>query len=286
MTPLRDKMIKAMQLRGLAPTTQETYLRVVSKLAQRYNRPPDQLSQDEIQEYVRQLSVDRSLEWNTCNVVVCGLRFFYEQVLKWDEHKFFIPKRRTQSKLPEVLGEQELVRLFEAVGNPKHRALLMTAYGSGLRAQELVSLHAADIDGDRMVIRVRQGKGAKDRYTLLSARLLGELRSYWRLYRPHAPWLFVGARPDAPLSRESVKKIYVRAKWKAGIEKAGGVHTLRHTFATHLLEAGVDLRTIQYLLGHRCLTSTARYLQIARPHVAATQSPLDLLRMPDPGPLA
>jgi site-specific recombinase XerD len=280
MTPLRDKMIKAMQLRGFARTTQETYLRVVSKLAQHYGRSPDQLSKDEIQEYVRQLSVDRSLEWNTCNVVVCGLRFLYGQVLGWGEHKFFIPKRRTVCKLPQILGAQELVRLFEATGNPKHRALLMTAYGSGLRANELVSLHVADIDSDRMVIRVRQGKGAKDRYTLLSKRLLAELRSYWRLYHPHGPWLFVGAVPDGPLSRESVKKIYMRAKWKAGIDKAGGVHTLRHSFATHLLEAGVDLRTIQYLLGHRCLKSTARYLQISRPHVAGTQSPLDLLRIP------
>ena len=281
MTPLREKMIKAMELRGLAGTTQESYLRVVTRLAQHYGRSPDQLSRDEIQEYVRQLSVDRSLEWSTCNVAVCALRFFYGQVLGWGEDQFFIPKRRTQSKLPEVLGQHELVRLFDGVSNPKHRALLMTAYGSGLRANELVHLHASDIDSDRMVIRVRQGKGAKDRYTLLSDRLLAELRSYWRLYHPHPPWLFVGARPDEPLSRESVRKIYLRAKWKAGIDKAGGVHTLRHTFATHLLEAGVDLRTIQYLLGHQCLKSTARYLQISRPRVAATQSPLDLLRIPD-----
>jgi len=281
MTPLRDKMIKAMQLRGLARTTQERYLRVVTKLAEHYGRSPDELSKDEIQEYVRQLSEDRSLEWNTCNVVVCGPRLLYEQVLGWDEHQFFIPKRRTKSKPPEVLGRQELVRLFDAVSNPKHRALLMTAYGSGLRGKELVSLQVNDIDSDRMVIRVRQGKGAKDRYTLLSKRLLAELRSYWRLYHPHAPWLFIGARPDQPLSQESVKKIYLRAKWRAGIDKAGSPHTLRHTFATHLLEAGVDLRTIQYLLGHQSLKSTARYLRIGRPRVAATQCPLDLLRIPE-----
>jgi site-specific recombinase XerD len=285
MTPLREKMTKAMQLRGLAQTTQQSYLRAVTRLARHYNRPPDALSKDEIQEYVRQLSVDRGLAWNTCNVAVCALRLFYEQVLGWDKDQFFIPKRRTVSKLPEILGVQELVRLFEAAGNPKHRALLMTAYGAGLRASELVNLHVADIDSDRMVIRVRQGKGAKDRYTLLSQRLLSELRSYWGIYQPRRPWLFAGSRPDQPLSNESPKKIYDRTKWKAKIDKAGGIHTLRHSCATHLLEAGVDLRTIQYLLGHRCLKSTARYLQITRPHVAATQSPLDLLRIPDGQPL-
>lgn len=285
MTSLREKMIRAMQLRGLAQSTQDSYVCAVARLGRHYNRPPDQLSKDEIQEYVRQLSVDRGLAWSTCNVAVCALRMLYEQTLGWDEDQFFIPKRRTVSKLPQVLGKQELVRLFEAANNPKHRALLMTAYGSGLRSRELVSLHVGDIDSDRMVIRVRQGKGAKDRYTLLSQRLLAELRSYWRLYHPHRPWLFVGARPDGPLSDESPKKIYSRAKWKAGIDKAGGIHTLRHSFATHLLEAGVDLRTIQYLLGHRSIKTTARYLQIARPHVAATQSPLDLLRIPDDQPL-
>ena len=184
MTPLRDKMIKAMELRGFARTTQQRYLSVVTKLAQHYDRPPDQLSKDEIQEYVRQLSVDRLLAWNTCNVVVCGLRFFHGQVLGWDQHEFFIPKRRTVSKLPEILSAQELEALFAATSNLKHQVLLMTPYATGLRLGELVALKISDIHSDRMMIRVDQGKGRKDCYTILSERLLHELRQYRRRYRP------------------------------------------------------------------------------------------------------
>lgn len=279
MTPLREKMIKAMQLRGLAKTTQESYLRRVTGLATHYHRAPDQLTKEEIQEYVRQLSVDRSLAWSTVNVTVCALRLLYEQVLGWDDTQFSIPKRRTVSKLPVILGREELEQLFGVLRNRKHRALLMTAYGSGLRACELVRLEVRDIDAGRMVIHVRQGKGNKDRYTLLSSRLLSELRSYWSAYRPRT-WLFTGQEPDQPLSIESPKKIYGRAKWQAQIDKPGGIHTLRHSFATHLLESGVDLRVIQYLLGHRSIKSTTRYTQVTRPQVGATQSPLDLLRIP------
>jgi site-specific recombinase XerD len=284
MTPLREKMIKAMQLRGLSVSTQESYVEAVVRLAQHYRRSPDQLTREEIQEYVRQLSVDRGRAWSTCNVAVCAFRMLYEHTLGWDEAKFSIPRRRTVSTLPEVLGREELERLFAAVRNRKHRALLMTTYGAGLRAKEVVELQVQHIDSARMVIRVQQGKGARDRYTLLSDTLLGELRSYWKLYQPR-PWLFPGQRADTPLSRESAKKIYSRAKLTAGVHKGKGIHTLRHSFATHLLEAGVDLRTIQYLLGHRCIKSTMRYLQIQRPHVASTQSPLDLLRIPDGRPV-
>lgn len=279
MTPLREKMIKAMQLRGLADSTQQSYLRRVTALAKHYQRPPDQLTKEEIQEYVRQLSVDRSQAWSTVNVTVCALRLFYEQVLGWDDARFSLPKRRTASKLPVILCREELERLFGVLRNRKHRALLMTAYGAGLRACELVRLETRDIDPGRMVIHVRQGKGRKDRYTVLSPRLLHELRSYWALYRPRT-WLFTGQEPDQPLSIESPKKIYDRAKWQAQIDKPGGIHTLRHSFATHLLEAGVELRIIQYLLGHRSIRTTTRYTQISRPQVASTQSPLDLLRIP------
>jgi len=280
MTPLRDKMIRHMQLRGLADSTQDSYVRQVAALARHYHRSPDQLTKDEIQEYVRQLIVDRSLAWSSINGTVCALRVLYEQVLGWDEDRFGLPPRRPQSKLPVILGRQELERLFAAAGNPKHRALLMTAYGTGLRGFELARLQVHDIDSDRMVTRVRQGKGHKDRYTLLSPRLLQELRSYWKLRRPPV-WLFPGHRLDRPLSDDAPRKIYAKVKARAQIHKPGAIHVLRHSFATHLLEAGVDLRTIQYLLGHEHLKTTTVYLHVTRPHVASTQSPLDLLDIPD-----
>ncbi len=283
MTPLREKMIKAMQLRGLAESTQKSYVRKVAALARHYGQSPDQLTKEEIQEYVRQLIVDRGLAWDTINGTACALRLLYEQVLEWDETRFYLPPRRPVSKLPVILGRQELQRLFAAASNPKHRALLMTAYGTGLRGHELVSLQVSDIDSDRMVTRVQLGKGQKDRYTLLSPRLLSELRSYWKRYRSPV-WLFPGRRLDKPMSEETPKKIYTRAKARAQIDKPGAIHTLRHSFATHLLEGGVDLRTIQYLLGHRSIKTTTRDLQVTRPHVASTQSPLDLLEIPD-GPV-
>jgi len=283
MTPLREKMIKHMQLRGLAESTQKSYVRKVVGLTRHYGRSPDELTKEEIQEYVRQLIVDRGLAWDTINGTVCALRVLYEQVLEWDETRFYLPPRRPVSKLPVILGRQELERLFAAAFNLKHRALLMTAYGTGLRARELVCLQVSDIDSDRMVTRVRLGKGQKDRYTLLSPRLLSELRSYWTRYRPPV-WLFPGQRLDQPMSEETPKKIYARLKGRAQIDKPGAIHTLRHSFATHLLEAGVDLRTIQYLLGHRSIRTTTRYLRVTRAHVASTQSPLDLLEIPE-GPI-
>lgn len=279
MTPLRDKMVKAMQLRGFSPRTQEAYVRAVAGLAKHYHTSPDRLEAPQIQEYLRYLMVERGLAWPTCNVAVAGLRFLYRHVLGWEEARFSIPRRRTETKLPEILSRPELQRLFAAAHSPKHRALLMTAYGAGLRVSELVALQLRDIDSGRMVILVRQGKGAKDRYTLLSQRLLEELRSYWRRYRPE-PWLFAGHKPGTHFARESAKKVYYQAKLVAQIDKPGGIHTLRHSFATHLLEAGVDVRTIQQLLGHKSITTTMRYLQVTRPHIGSTESPLDLLQIP------
>jgi site-specific recombinase XerD len=280
MTPLREKMIKAMQVRGLAIRTQQGYLAAVEGLAKHYNQPPDQLSKDQIQEYVWWLGHVRGLAWSTCNIAVSALRLFYEQVLGWREDRFAIPKRRTPSKLPQILSRHEVVRLVWAAHNGKRRTLLMTAYGTGLRVSELVALQIPDIDSDRMLVRVRQGKGGKDRYTPLSQRLLRQLRSYWRVYRP-TRWLFPGHKRDRPLSRQAAGAIYRQAKCAAGIRKTGGIHTLRHSFATHLLEADVDIRIIQVLLGHRCIKSTMRYLQVMTPKIQCTQSPLDLLPFPD-----
>jgi len=194
-----------------------------------------------------------------------------------------IPPRKTPQQLPEVLGRQELERLFLCTPNAKHRVVLMTTYAAGLRASEALHLQAKDIDSGRMMIRVRQGKGEKDRYTLLSNRLLEELRCYWRQYRPR-PWLFPGQEATRPLTYRSAIALFTKAKENAGITKQGGLHMLRHSFATHLLEAGVDTRTIQLLMGHSSIRTTVRYLQLTCKTIGATQSPLDLLDIPDHWP--
>jgi site-specific recombinase XerD len=191
-----------------------------------------------------------------------------------------LPPRKSEKRLPEILSAEEVGSLLAAANNLKHRVLLQAAYSAGLRVSELVHLKITDIDSDRMMIRVDQGKGHKDRYTLLSPRLLQDLRDYWRKYRPSS-WLFPGQNPDRPLDRSSASKVFDAAKEKAGIHKVGGIHSLRHAFATHLLEAGVDARTIQILMGHRSILSTMRYLQVTRKKLGTTQSPLDLLAIPD-----
>jgi site-specific recombinase XerD len=190
-----------------------------------------------------------------------------------------IPPSKKKSQLPEILSAEELECLFASASNPKHRALLMTSYGGGFRVSEVVKLQITNIDSQRMMIRVEQGKANKDRYSILSQRLLQELRLYWRMYRPPI-WLFPGRDPNRPMHIGSAQKAYYHAKQKAGIRKARGIHTLRHCFATHLLEAGEDLRTIQVLMGHSSMLTTMMYLQVTRKKLASTKSPLDLLKIP------
>ena len=187
-----------------------------------------------------------------------------------------MPRRRNPRQLPEILSAKELEALFATVEYPQHRALLMTTYGGGLRVSEVCKLRPTDIDSERMMIRVESGKRAKDRYTLLSVRLLEELRAYWKIDRPRT-WLFPGRRPEKPFSDDEAREIFNSAKAKAGIRKKGSIHLLRHGFATHLLEAGVDLRTIQVMMGHSSINTTALYLHVTRKMIGATQSPLDLL---------
>ena len=281
MTPLRRKMLNDLVVRGLAENTQKSYLYAVSGLARHYHRSPDQISAQEVQEYLISLHQQRQLSWRSCNAIRHGLRFFYRITLGWPEPHFYIPGAKEASKLPEVLSHKELVRLFTVTTNRKQRALLMTTYGAGLRASEVTHLKVADIDSQRRCIRVQQGKGRKDRYGPLSPRLLAQLRDYWRRYRP-AVWLFPGHPNDRPLSRHGAGWIYDRAKTKAGLAKEGGIHTLRHCFATHLLEAGTELPVIQRLLGHTSIRSTMRYLHIAQAQTTATTSPLELLDFPIP----
>jgi integrase/recombinase XerD len=277
MGALRTKMIEEMRLRNFSPRTQQSYLSAMVGLVKHYRRAPDRLTQDEIRSYLLHLE-KRGLSPSSRNVAISGLKFFYHQMLGWNEKQLFIPPRKRSWQLPEVLGQKEVERLLLAATKRRDRCLLMTAYATGLRVSELVRLKVSAIDGERMMMRVEQGKGRKDRYTILSQRLLSELRSYWKEHR--SPTYVFPNRKGGPISIDYAQRIYNLAKLRAGIQKGHGIHTLRHCFATHLLEAGVDLRTIQTLLGHNSMVSTERYLQIRQHRITTTVNPLDLLRLP------
>ena len=279
MTPLRQRMINDLSVRGLADNTQRSYLHAVTALAKHYRRSPEQLSAQQVQDYLLFLHQQRGLGWKSCNVALHGLRFFYRVTLGWPDTHFYLPGAKEPSKLPYILSREELVRLLTVSTNPKHRSVLMTAYAAGLRASEVGRLKITDIDSERMCLRIDQGKGNKDRYVPLSMRLLHQLREYWRRSRP-PEWLFPGHPPERPMTRAGAAHIYHAAKDKAGITKPGGIHTLRHCFATALLEAGVELYVIQRLLGHSSIRSTMRYLHLAGERTATTTSPLDLLEFP------
>jgi len=279
MTPLRQKMIQDLQIRRYSPRTQEAYLYAVTGLAKHYNESPDKINEGDVHRYLIYLTQERKLSWGTVDLYASGLEFFYRVTLGQSATKFSLPPRKHAQQLPEILSGAELDRLFQSISNLKHRVAMMTAYGSGLRLNELIHLKVTDIDSDRMMIRVRQGKGNKDRYTVLSTRLLNELRSYWKEVRP-VEWLFPSREGNAPLHETTIQRAFIAAKKIAGIHKRCGVHGLRHAFGTHLLEAGVDLRTIQLLMGHKSIQTTSRYLQLTRKTLGATTSPLDLLGRP------
>jgi integrase/recombinase XerD len=282
MSALRKQMEADMALRGLAYRTREAYIDGVAKLAKFYSRRPDQISETEVQRYLLYLLQERKLAHSSCNVVCSALEFFYRVTLNRLGTQFCLPRPKLPAKLPQVLSREEVTALIENTENLKHRALLMTSYGAGLRLLEVCYLKLTDIDSDRMTIRVEQGKGAKDRYTLLSPRLLEELRRYWFAYRPQQ-WLFPSPRDrKRPLSAHTAHRIFHAAKDRAGITKAGGIHLLRHAFATHLLETGTDVHTIQRLLGHGSLSTTARYFHLAQKHLSGANAPLDLLQPPPP----
>ena len=276
MSELSERMVRDMQLRRLAERTQEAYLHGVRSLAKHYKRSPDQLTDREVQDYILHLLNVRKVAWSTCNQQVSGMKFFYGTTLGRISTCLAIPPRKIEQRLPEILSVQEVKRVFAATKNVKHRTLLMTVYAAGLRVGEAVQLKVSDIDSSRMMLRVEQGKGRKDRYVTLSPRLLVELREYWKQYRP-APWLFPGHASDRPMPGNTAYQIYVKAKLKAGIHKEGGIHALRHAYATHMLEAGVDLRTLQLMLGHRSLLTTQRYLHVTQKNLGAPGKPLDLL---------
>ena len=279
MSPLRQQMIDAMVLRGLARRTQQAYLSVVAQLAAHYHCSPDRLDGAQVKAWLLHRITERHLAYTTVNQAVCALKFFFDTVLGRRAEAITIPYAHTPQRQPEILSREELARLFEAAANLRTRTLLMTAYAAGLRVSEVCALRVADIDSapDRMCIRVVAGKGGKDRYTLLSPSLLEALRVYWRICKPR-DWLFPRTTDAArPFDVSSAQRAYYRARDRAGITKTGGIHTLRHAFATHLLEAGVDLATLAKLLGHGHLSTTQRYLHLARPGSIPHDSPLDLL---------
>lgn len=283
MTALRQRMEDDMVARGFADRTRESYLWAVTGLARFYRRPPDQISDDEVQAYLVHLIRDRQRSWSTCNVVANGLRFFYHTTLKRDRTTFTIPAPRQRQTLPAILSRQEVEQVLAHAANLKHRTMLLTTYAAGLRLNEVLHLRVTDIDSARMTIRVEQGKGGKDRYTVLSAHLLEALRQYWRLGHPRT-WLFPSQETGQPLHPTALQRAYHLAKLRAGITKPGGIHGLRHAFATHLLEAGVDVHTIQRLLGHGYISTTTRYFQLTRHTEMGLDSPLDLLASFRPAP--
>jgi integrase/recombinase XerD len=281
MTPLRQRMLDALQVRGMAVRTQQAYIDAVARLAAHYRRAPDALSADEVQAYLLHLRRERHLSCSTLNQYGCAFRFFYATVLGREGATFQIALTRAPQRLPEILSRDELARLFAVARHAKSRSFLMLAYGSGLRLSELCHLRPEHIDSapDRRCIRVEQGKGAKDRYVPLAPDVLEVLRAWWRIERPR-PWLFAASRdPCKPLDIEVAQRWYRAACAHAGITKRGGIHTLRHCWATHLLEAGVDLHSLSQWLGHKHVSTSMRYLHLARPDApdGARRDPLQLL---------
>ena len=277
---LREQMEREMVRRRMSLRTRQAYCQAVVGLAKHFRRHPDQLSTEQVQQYLLYLLDERQLAASSCNVALHGLRFFYHETLKRADMEFDLPKARVPTRLPQILSREEVERLLAAARLFKDRVLLMTTYSAGLRVSEVCALKVSDIDGERMTIRVEQGKGAKDRYTLLSPRLLQELRRYWQIDRPKT-WLFPAVRrPDLQINSHGVQKIFYAARDRAQITKRCGIHGLRHAFATHLLEAGTDVHTIQRLMGHTSIQTTMRYFHLARQKITATTSPLELLHPP------
>ena len=277
MTVLRQKMIRAMELGNLSDNTQRRYLDAVTGLAKHYHQSPDQLTKEMIEDYLLYLKNDKGNAPNSCASTLSGLRFFYKRVAEQKISIDYSLARKVQ-KLPTVLPQEDIENIINATDNLKHRLILMTTYSAGLRASEVIALKPENIDSKRMLIKVR-GKGDKDRYTLLAKRLLPELRHYYKKFQPQT-YLFPSSykhKKHQPLSYGSVHSIYEKTRKKAGVKNGAGIHTMRHSFATHLLEAGYDIRKIQVLMGHRRLSTTMIYLHVSRQTLSKIPSPLDLM---------
>ena len=280
MTELRQRMIDAMVQRGFAARTQESYIRAIRRMAKYYRRDPALYTPQEVQAYLLHMVKDEQLSYSSMNQAACAAQFLFQTVLEHGREHFHVPFAKVPAKQPELLAREEISRLLVACTHPTKRMLLQTIYATGLRVSEACALRVADIDSapDRMCIRVACGKGGKGRYSILSPTLLDLLRAYVRNYRP-TTWLFANASGTQPMNIEMAQRAYQGARAHARITKSGGIHTLRHCFATHLLEGGVDLFTIQKLLGHGHIATTGRYLHLISPqfHPPRELDPLDLL---------
>ena len=280
MTSLRRRFIEDMQIRNLAENTQKSYIQQVSLFARYFQKSPELLGPDHIRAYQLHLTNEKKLSTGSITVAISALRFLYRVTLKKDwPFDDFIPAPKAPKKLPIIVSPEEVLQFLDCVRSRKHRAILTTCYAAGLRISEAVALKPPAIDSKRMVLRVEQGKGKKDRYTLLSPKLLEILRAWWRVEKPK-DWLFPGDFPGRHITRFAVEKECQEAHCICKISKPITPHSLRHAFAVHLLEQGTDIRTIQLLLGHRSLATTAKYLRIATSKVCSTSSPLDLLPRP------
>ena len=283
MSKLRCRLEEELRLRGYSEVTRRIYVRAVRKFVEFHGRSPQRLGAEEIRSYLLHLTAEKQWSRSGVDQAICALKFFYTQVLDrpFEVSKVHYPKRK--KKLPVFLSEEEVLRLLSSTSNLKHQALLMTLYASGLRLSEALGLQPADIDSSMMRIHVREGKGGKERYTVLSARLLETLRSYFRQYRPQR-WLFCGETQGEPMSSRTAQKIVATAARQAGLAKRVSPHVLRHSFATHLLERGTSLVYIQALLGHQSLKSTVIYTHVSQPALSKVPSPLDSLGLPLPAP--
>jgi len=278
MTELRQKMIRAMELKNLSYNTQRRYLASVTGLSKHYHQAPDNIKKEMIEDYLLYLKNEKGHSPNSCGSALSGLRFLYRNVLEKEVPIDFNVRRKSQ-KLPTVLTKEQIWDIICSPKNLKHRLMLMTTYSAGLRSSEVIKLKPEHIESNRMLIKVVNGKGRKDRYTLLSVKLLKELRHYYKKYHPQTylfPSSFIKRKED-PLCYEALRNIYEKARKKAGIKNGKGLHTLRHSFATHLLEAGYDIRKIQVLMGHTRLSTTMIYLHVSRETLSKVPSPLDLI---------
>jgi site-specific recombinase XerD len=276
--PLRQRMLNDMVVRGMATGTQQQYVSACARFAAYYRKSPEYLEISHIKAYQLYLVRERKVSWSTLNIAVCALRFLYGTTLGKDWAINHIPYAKRGTKLPEVLSLGEVAQFLKPIENIKHRAMLVTAYAVGLRLSEVASLRVADIDSKRMVIRVQQGKGRKDRYVMLPPDLLTLLRDYWKAVRPSKSyWLFPGATADQHLTSGALARICARISERSGLAKKVTLRTLRHSFATHLLEDGANIRKIQLLLGHSSLSTTATYTHVAASEVCATRSPMERL---------
>lgn len=275
MSKLREQMLADLQLKGITPATQKKYLREVSNLAKYFGKSPEELGEKEVKEYLVYLLEERKLSRGTYKNYVSGIKFFYKTTLNREEVVEKIRYPKAKKTLPSVFDLSEVKALLSAVKNLKHRAILTIMYSAGLRMAETARLRVTDIDSKRMMVWVQQGKGGKDRYTILSQTALDCLRQYWRKYHPKE-WLFEGQKEDAHIGFSAIRQIFLNAKKRAGIKKPASPHTLRHSFATHLIESGTSLHHVQLLLGHRSPTTTTVYLHVSRVNLAQVTSPLDI----------